>query len=130
MLFLQQVQLYFNNSFVYNVSLCSQSIYYNKFDSSLLSTVHRAIIQILLTIVNFKFHHAATYNPGHGTKFVTLPSPVFYVSSTKVGFYIFEYVYWKSLLVVVSTSPVVWSQVRWFFLMRIVFCAINHDEIT
>ena len=29
---------------------------------------------------------------------------------------------------VVSTSPVVWSQVRWFFLMRIVFCTINHDE--
>ena len=27
----------------------------------------------------------------------------------------FEYVYWKSLLVVASTSPVVWSQVRWFF---------------
>ena len=42
----------------------------------------------------------------------------------------FEYVYWKSLMVVISTSPVVWSQVRWFFLMRIVFCAINHDEIT
>ena len=66
--------------------------YYNKFDSSLLSTVHHAIIQILLTIVNFKFHHtaaqilvyivkyifhhAATQYPGHGTKFVTLPSPV------------------------------------------------------
>ena len=28
----------------------------------------------------------------------------------------------------VSTSPVVWSQIRRFFLMRIVFCAINHDE--
>ena len=42
----------------------------------------------------------------------------------------FEYVYWKLLLVVVSTSPVVWSQVRQFFLMRIVFHAINHDEIT
>ena len=40
----------------------------------------------------------------------------------------FEYVYWKSLLIVVSTSLVVWSQVRWFFLMRIVFHAINHDE--
>ena len=32
------------------------------------------------------------------------------------------------LLVVVSTSSVVWSQVRWFFLMRNVFCTINHDE--
>ena len=29
---------------------------------------------------------------------------------------------------VVSTSPVVWSQVRRLFLMRIVFHAINHDE--
>ena len=28
---------------------------------------------------------------------------------------------------VVSTSPVVWSQVRQFFVMRIVFHAINHD---
>ena len=28
----------------------------------------------------------------------------------------------------VSTSSVVWSQVIRFFLMRIVFCAINHDE--
>ena len=74
-----------------------------------------------------------SHNPGHGTKFVTLPSPVFLyycMSSTNVGFYMFEYMYWKSLLVVVSTSPVVWSQVRWFFLMRIVFHAINHDEIT
>ena len=32
------------------------------------------------------------------------------------------------LFVVVSTSSVVWSQVRWFFLMRNVFCTINHDE--
>ena len=30
--------------------------------------------------------------------------------------------------VVVSTSSVVWSQVRQFFLMRYVFHAINHDE--
>ena len=27
-------------------------------------------------IVNFKFHHAANSNPGHGTKFVTLPSSI------------------------------------------------------
>ena len=32
------------------------------------------------------------------------------------------------VLVVASTSSVVWSQVRQFFLMRIVFHAINHDE--
>ena len=59
---------------------CSQSTYYNRLDRhltcSLLSTVHHAVIQILLSIVTFKFHHVATQNPGHGTKFVTLPSPV------------------------------------------------------
>ena len=32
------------------------------------------------------------------------------------------------LFVVVSTSSVVWSQVRWFFLLRNAFGAINHDE--
>ena len=31
-------------------------------------------LNILVSIVNFEFHHAATQNPGHGTKFVTLPS--------------------------------------------------------
>ena len=30
---------------------------------------------------------------------------------------------------VVSTSAVVWSQVRQFFLLRNVFHAINHDEM-
>ena len=39
-----------------------------------------------------------------------------------VKFYVFR------LFVVVSTTSVVWSQVRWFFLLRNVFCAINHDE--
>ena len=34
-----------------------------------------------------------------------------------------------TLMSVVSTSSVVWSQVRWFFLLRVVFRAINHDEI-
>ena len=28
------------------------------------------------TIVHHILHHAATQNPGHSTKFVTLPSPV------------------------------------------------------
>ena len=32
------------------------------------------------------------------------------------------------LIIVVSTSSVVWSQVRQLFLLRNVFCAINHDE--
>ena len=30
--------------------------------------------------------------------------------------------------VVVSTSSVVWSQVRQFFLLQYIFHAINHDE--
>ena len=30
--------------------------------------------------------------------------------------------------VVVSTSSVVWSQVRQFFLLKYIFHAINHDE--
>ena len=29
---------------------------------------------------------------------------------------------------VVSTSPIVWSQMRQFFLMRTDFCTINHDD--
>ena len=40
----------------------------------------------------------------------------------QVKFHVFR------LFVVVSTSSVVWSQVRWFFVLRYVFCAINHDE--
>ena len=35
----------------------------------------------------------------------------------------------KIKFVVVSTSSVVPSQVRWFFLLRNVFCTINHDEM-
>ena len=34
----------------------------------------------------------------------------------------------KFVMVVVSTSSVVWSQVRQFFILEY-FCAINHDEI-
>ena len=33
---------------------------------------------------------------------------------------------YKFVMVVVSTSSVVWSQVRWFLEY---FCTINHDEI-
>ena len=33
-------------------------------------------LRILVSIVKYLFHHVATQNPGHGTKFVTLPSPV------------------------------------------------------
>ena len=49
----------------------------------------------------------------------------FYITITVLRlakFYVFR------LFVVVSTSSVVWSQVRRFFLMRNVFHAINHDE--
>ena len=35
---------------------------------------------------------------------------------------------YKFVMVVVSTSSVVWSQVRWFFLLEYIFCTINHDE--
>ena len=68
---------YFYNKIMYNKSdfiltvplsilffLCSQSIYYNRMDrhlmSSLLSTIHHAVTQNLLSIVNSTFHHAAT----------------------------------------------------------------------
>ena len=33
-------------------------------------------LKILMSIVLNKFHHAATQYPGHGTKFVTLPSSI------------------------------------------------------
>ena len=39
-------------------------------------SVHPAASQNTILIVNFQCHHAATQDPGHGTKFVTLPSPV------------------------------------------------------
>ena len=32
------------------------------------------------------------------------------------------------VIVVLSTSSVVWSQVRQFFLLEYIFCTINHDE--
>ena len=35
---------------------------------------------------------------------------------------------YRFVIVVVSTSSVVWSQVRWFFLLEYIFHAINHDE--
>ena len=35
---------------------------------------------------------------------------------------------YRFVIVVVSTSSVVWSKVRWFFLLEYIFCAINHDE--
>ena len=39
-----------------------------------IDNVHPAASQILFLIAFSKFHHVATQNPGHGTKFVTLPS--------------------------------------------------------
>ena len=80
---------YIESDFILTVSLsilfflCSQSTdfyCYIRLDrcqaSSLWSTVHRVVTQILLFLY---FHHVATQYPGHGTKFVTLPS--FYMSS-------------------------------------------------
>ena len=81
-------------------------------------------LKILVSIVKYNFHHVATQNPGHGTKFVTLPSSI-----------LLYWFYWFAIKLpllsidVVSTSPIVWSQMKWFFLMRIDFCTINHDEI-
>ena len=34
----------------------------------------------------------------------------------------------RFVIVVVSTSSVVWSQMRQFFLLEYIFHAINHDE--
>ena len=86
MLFFYNKVTYIESRYVLTVPLsilfflCSQSSYYIRLDrhqaSSLWSTVHLAVTQILLFS---SFHHAATQNPGHGTKFVTLPS--FYISS-------------------------------------------------
>ena len=38
--------------------------------------------------------------------------------------------YYNGILMWLVLLLIVWSQMRWFFLMRIVFCTINHDEIT
>ena len=56
-------------------------------------------------------------------KNMTLPFSFYYTSST-IG----QVLCVLGYFVVVSTSSVVWSQVRQFFLMRNVFCTINHDE--
>ena len=49
--------------------------------------VYPVASQVTVFIVFSIFHHAATQNPGHGTKFVTLPILVL----LKVGFYVFGY---------------------------------------
>ena len=51
-----------------------------------------------------------------------------YKSSTK-GQVLYVWFLLKITFVVVSTSSVVLSQVRQFFLLRNVFRAINHDEM-
>ena len=35
---------------------------------------------------------------------------------------------YRFVIVVVSTSSAVWSEVRLFFLLEYIFCTINHDE--
>ena len=61
---------------------------------------------------------------------LTLPSSILlYEFYIKAGSMCLKFCYCNHyLFVVVSTSPIVWAQLRWFFLMRIVFCTINHDE--
>ena len=51
-----------------------------------------------------------------------------YISSTK-GQVLYVWFLLKMIFVVVSTSSVVLSQVRQFFVMRNVFCTINHGEM-
>ena len=65
--------------------------------------------------------------PGHGTRFVTLPSSI--LLYWQLGQVLHVWLFCKLIIVVVSTSSVVLSQVRWFFLMRNVFHTINHDEM-
>ena len=94
-------QTLFNSSFVYNVSLCSQSIYYNKFDSYLLSTVHHARIHIdycqfqisscgnslswyLLSNTYFIMQQLAILVTAPNLWYFLLLC--FYINSTKVGF--------------------------------------------
>ena len=50
----------------------------------------------------------------------------FYIGTGSMSFKLCYCKYY--LFDVVSTSPIVWSQMRQFFLMRIVFCTFNHDE--
>ena len=110
--------------------LCSQSTYYNRLDrhltSSLLSTVHHTVTQILLSIVNFKFNHVQlkSWYLLSNTNFTMwqLKSWSQHQICDTSFLYITVLVLFicnKLLLLsidVVSTSLVVWSQVRWFFL--------------
>ena len=64
--------------------LCSQSTYFHfhiRLDRHQVSSfiVNCSLCSNSNAIVLHIFHHVATQNPGHGTKFVTLPS--FYMSS-------------------------------------------------
>ena len=58
---------------------------------------------------------------------MTLPSSI--LLCWQLGQVLHVSLFCKLIIVVVSTSSVVLSQVRRFFLMRNVFRAINHDEI-
>ena len=58
---------------------------------------------------------------------MTLPSSI--LLYWQLGKVLHVWLFCKFIIVVVSTSSVVLSQVRQFFLMRNVFHAINHDEM-
>ena len=107
------VQMYILQQILYSIMLSSNT------------NVHSAASQI--TIVKFHFHHVATQYPGHSTRFVTLPSSI--LLYWQLGQACHVWLFCKLIIVVVSTSSVVLSQVRWFFLLRNVFCTINHDEM-
>ena len=69
------------------------------------------------------FSPCGNSDPGHGTRFVTLPSPI--LLYWQIGQVLCVWLFCKLIIVVVSTSSVVLSQVRWFFLMRNVFTLLT-----
>ena len=90
-------------------------------------------------IVNYNFHHAATQDPFVNYNFSPCGNSRSWSQHQicDTSFFLFNFISFMigqvwlfvfAMFIVVSTSSVVWSQVRWFFLMRIAFHAINHDE--
>ena len=132
-----QVWLYLYNSSLESILffLCSQSTYiycYIGLDRHhticLLSNIHQAATQILLSFILFTMWQLNILDmaPNLWHFLLSILLYEFYIGTDSMclklcycNCYLFD---------VVSTSPVVWSQVRWFFLMRIIFCTINHDE--
>ena len=96
--------------------------------------------KILVSVIHY-FHHAATQDPGLS---YSLFSPCgntrswsrHQICDTSFFLFILKFYDWSNLLMwlylgfwmlEVTTSSVVWSQVRWFFVLEY-FYTINHDE--